>query len=84
MIAKDEIKKLARLARIGIEEAELERVQRDLDRILEYVSQLQEVEEKSDGWDYLETNVMREDNNPHPPQTGGDYVKVKKVIDYDA
>ena len=40
MISKSEIKKLATLARIDITEAEEEKFQHDLERILEYVDEL--------------------------------------------
>ena len=44
MISKQDIEKLAALARIDVSEAETERLQQDLERILSYVAQLDRAE----------------------------------------
>jgi len=44
MISKQDIQKLAALARIEVTETEAERLQHDLERILEYVDQLNRAE----------------------------------------
>ena len=43
MVSKEEIKKLADLARIDIEEGEQEKLASEIDAILEYVGQIKEV-----------------------------------------
>lgn len=44
MISKQDIKKLSELARIEIRESEMEKLQHDLERVLEYVDQLTRAE----------------------------------------
>lgn len=63
-LTKDQVKHVARLARLGLSEAEIEKFQTQLSGILDYVEQLNEV--RTDG--VLPTaqvtgllNVMRED-----------------------
>lgn len=64
MLAKDELKHLAKLARIRLNEEELEKFQNELSRIVEFVGQLAKVEvrdvEKSKQTAGLES-VFRED-----------------------
>ena len=70
MISKEEIKKLADLARIEIEESELEKIAQDVGPVLEYVSQVNDVagslpplnDKRGPGGDI---KVMREDTNPN-------------------
>jgi len=63
-----EIKKLADLARIDMNEAEMQEVAKSFDSILAYVGQVQEVSKLNDqksleknADDYFLNNVMRED-----------------------
>jgi aspartyl-tRNA(Asn)/glutamyl-tRNA(Gln) amidotransferase subunit C len=94
MISKEEIKKLADLARIEIGEEEQEELALEMDAILGYMGQVNEVVgnlEKSDAAEQLK-NVMREDENPTEsethskeliaefPRKEGDYLKVKKIL----
>lgn len=44
MISKEDIKKLSELARIEVRESEAEKLQHDLERVLEYVDQLSRAE----------------------------------------
>lgn len=44
MLTKDEVKKIAKLARLGISEDEVEKYQKDLSSILDFVDQLKEVD----------------------------------------
>lgn len=92
---KEEVLKLAKLARIEIEESEAESLAHEFDAILNYVSEIKNAKvENSDI--SLESaslkNMMREDANPHesgiyteallaeaPSSTNG-YVKVKKIL----
>ncbi len=94
MISKEDVDKLAVLARIEIPDAEKEKLQKDLEAILGYVSELSEavgenaIREK----DEL-INVMRTDELNHEPgvfteailanapQTKDGYVAVKQIIE---
>ncbi len=75
MISKDDIKKLADLARIEIKEEEQEQLATQIDAILAYVGQVSAVakamaDEKRSGVDVGEVrNIMREDTNPNEPGT---------------
>jgi len=70
-ISKEELKKLAELARIELNEKELNTFQHNIDSILDFVSQVQEVSEKGNNsgspagvWKMIK-NKFREDENPH-------------------
>ena len=91
---RKELEKLAELARIDLPDGELQGLQKDMEAILNYVSQIQEVSESVDdvSGGGLLRNVMREDGKPHKsgiyteellsavPQREGEYVKVKKIL----
>ncbi len=93
MIEKKDVEKLAELSRIEVSEDEKEVFIKDLDAILGYVSEVQEVVtgevEPEAGRLH---NVMREDENPHKsgeftkeimeemPSTKDGYLKVKKIL----
>jgi aspartyl-tRNA(Asn)/glutamyl-tRNA(Gln) amidotransferase subunit C len=93
-ISKEDVKKLADLARIEMKEGEMEELSKEMDSILGYVSQVQEVAGES--VDDVEVgfvrNVMREDENPTEggtnskeiitefPNKEGDFLKVKKIL----
>ncbi len=66
----EDVKKLANLARIDMDEREMEEVAKDFDSILAYVGQVQEISDSSARQDlaennkpedYFSLNVMRED-----------------------
>jgi aspartyl-tRNA(Asn)/glutamyl-tRNA(Gln) amidotransferase subunit C len=44
MISKEEVKHIAELARIGLEENEIDKFSRDLSSILDFIKQLEEVD----------------------------------------
>lgn len=70
MISKEEVKKLADLARLSVPEEELDKLAKDLESILVYVSELKNapVLETSAGEAEANLiNVLREDANPHEP-----------------
>ena len=83
MIKKEDIKKLAELARIEVNEKETKSLAKDIEAILEYVKQVRDVSV---------VNVFREDANSHEsgiytdallsavPERDGQYVKVKKIL----
>lgn len=54
MLSKDELKHLAKLARLEIGEEELEKFQRDISRIVEFVGELQK----------LNTRAIKEEREP--------------------
>ncbi|MFA6270594.1 MAG: Asp-tRNA(Asn)/Glu-tRNA(Gln) amidotransferase subunit GatC [Candidatus Paceibacterota bacterium] len=74
MISKEEIKKLADLARIDITDGDIEGLRGDMDAILDYVGQVKSVQELSGTKEKTEikeelVNVMRADENPTDPGT---------------
>ena len=94
MISKEDIKKMADLARIEINETEVEKLTGEIGSILEYVSQVKEVggEYKAEVEIGSNKNIWREDVNPTEsgtyskelieefPEHEGDYLKVKKIL----
>ncbi|HOX30093.1 MAG TPA: Asp-tRNA(Asn)/Glu-tRNA(Gln) amidotransferase subunit GatC [Candidatus Paceibacterota bacterium] len=46
MLSKEETKHIAKLARLGLSETEIERYQKDLSSILDYIEKLKEVDIK--------------------------------------
>lgn len=90
---KNDIDKLAGLARIAVSEEEKERLTSDLTKILAYVDQIKGVAvSASEDLDSELRNVMREDKGPHDsgvykndivsamPQSEEGYLKVKKIL----
>jgi len=94
MISKKDIQKLGQLARIGISEKESKELQKDLDAVLDFVSELKSA--SVSGAEQIEEdvlkNILREDKDAHEP---GKYsedllkeapkvekgrVKVKKIL----
>jgi aspartyl/glutamyl-tRNA(Asn/Gln) amidotransferase C subunit len=66
MATAEEVKKLAALARIRVEDAELEKFTREFDAILAYVGQLEKLELPTGTAEKPPLrNVMREDGEPH-------------------
>jgi aspartyl-tRNA(Asn)/glutamyl-tRNA(Gln) amidotransferase subunit C len=94
MISREEIKKLADLARIEIPDEEIESLRGEMDSILDYVGQVSHFALASrDEFDNTQIqNVMREDQNPTESQTyskeliaefpkrENNYLKVKKIL----
>ncbi len=94
-VSADDVKKLAGLARLALTDAEVTKLQGEIDAIVEYVSAVQKIElpQTPDASPYLEIeNVMREDVNPHEtgaytkdlvdqfPEKDRDFLKVKKIL----
>lgn len=68
MINLDEIEKLAKLARIAVADEEKVKLQKDLESILAYVSELKGAPVSNEKEQSLVKNVLREDNNdPYKP-----------------
>lgn len=95
MISRDDVKKLATLARIKLLPEEEEKLAGDMQNILGYVEQIQAVSASSDtSSDEKERtrNVLRDDTQPHEsgihtdvilkeaPAREGDYLRVKKIL----
>lgn len=95
-LTKEEVQHIAQLARLDLTEAEVERYQSELSRILEYIGQLSEV--NTDGVEPTAqvtglTNHFREDVArttdaetrqrllDAAPERDGDYFKVKAVFE---
>lgn len=93
MIEKKDIEKLALLSRIEVSEEEKKILQKDMESILTYVSQITEAVLEMPVKEAGELkNVMREDNHPHAkgaytkeimeevPDRENGYVKVKQIL----
>ena len=96
MATKEEVKKLAALARIEVAEDELEKFTNEFDAILAYVGQLEKLDLPEGGAEKPALrNVMREDGEPTPagtytdklveqfPASEDDALVVKQIISYD-
>jgi aspartyl/glutamyl-tRNA(Asn/Gln) amidotransferase C subunit len=97
MATVEDVQKLAALARIQVEGAELDTFTKEFDAILAYVGQLEKLElpKAGEGEKPALRNVMREDGTPH--ETGeytqkiaeqfsareGDALAVKQIITHD-
>ncbi|MCH7529741.1 Asp-tRNA(Asn)/Glu-tRNA(Gln) amidotransferase subunit GatC [Patescibacteria group bacterium] len=93
MITKNDIEKLAQLSRIDISEGEIKELCSEIESILEYVSEVQDVSSSEPEKKAGELrNVLREDDSPHesgmytevimneaPEQKDG-YIKVKAIL----
>lgn len=89
-----DIKKLAELARLEISDEEQEKLLKEMDSILGYVSQVKEVTADMGAVSVADIvrNVMREDGEPHEtglytdellaeaPSSERGYVKVKNIL----
>lgn len=95
MLTKDEVKKIAGLARIGISDKEVEKYQKDLSAVLDYFKKLEELDtSRTEPIRHITgiNNVTREDRKEDPeksgkekilknaPETKNGYIKVKTVF----
>jgi aspartyl-tRNA(Asn)/glutamyl-tRNA(Gln) amidotransferase subunit C len=93
MISKEDVKKLAVLARITISDKEAESLATEAEGILGYVFDVGEASAAGEGDAHTaRVNVMREDGNPHEPgahtdavlsaapKTENGYIEVRQVI----
>lgn len=96
MATVEEVKKLAALARVTIDDAELEKFTGEFDAILAYVGQLESLQIPDFGLRTPELrNVMREDDEPHAtgaytdklvaqfPVSENNALVTKKIINHD-
>lgn len=94
MISKEEVKHIAKLARLGLTKKEIEKFQKELSKILDYIEKLKEVDiSKVEPLSHpirIE-NVMRSDESQKPklesqkllelaPESKEGYLKVFKVL----
>ena len=95
MISKEEVIHIAKLARLNLSGKEIERLQKELSMILDYIEKLKEVNvEKAEPTSHsvVIKNIIREDkaqiNNAETrekllgeiPDKKGDYLKVKSIF----
>lgn len=69
-ITKEDVKKIAQLANIGIDEKDIEKLQRDMESILDYVGRLNEIDTKDvppTSYTVNLLNVLREDGEDLTP-----------------
>lgn len=96
MIRKEDIEKLATLSRIDVSEEEKKELVKDIESILSYISEIQEVSKKESNSTVGDLrNVMRIDGEPHEseiftkailegmPKKEKGYLKVKKILSQD-
>jgi aspartyl-tRNA(Asn)/glutamyl-tRNA(Gln) amidotransferase subunit C len=99
MIERKDVEKLAALARITIPEDQIEKVRHDIGGILDYVSQINELDaskaENTTPYHFGVKNVLRDDSEPHEPglysgdllaaapKTEKGFIKVKKILAQD-
>ena len=92
---EEDVRKLAALCRIDLNDAEAAELRADMESILKYVSEIGSVVGLNDatvGQTSAHRNVMREDGAPHvsraytedllaaTPERKGGYVKVKSIL----
>ncbi len=92
MISREEVDKLAELARLDLSEEERNRFGEEMGHILEYIDQIQSVEIETQDADPVNQNLMREDevtNTPgaytadilrEMPETEGQFLKIHKIL----
>jgi len=93
MISKQDVEKLAGLARLGLTDAEKDKFPGEIDSILGYVGKVMQAAEAAPSLTYVSTNTLREDAVVHErgaytakllasaPISEGGYVKVKKILE---
>ncbi len=93
MITPNELKHIAKLARIEIPEKDLDKFRSDLDKILEYIEALKTVntdgveplasvtgQENTFRKDEAEKSELSDDILKNAPDTAGRFIRVKKVL----
>lgn len=94
MISKEEVKHIAKLARIELKEEEVEKMQKDLSSILDYFEVIKsaKLKSKSKIGKKIEENILRKDeassknlsftNNlvARAPDKKDGYIKVKSIL----
>ena len=96
MASADDVRKLAALARIQIDDAQLEKFSKEFDGILSYVGQIERLQVSGDAPEApVVRNVFRADGEPTArgvnteklvaqfPSKQGNALSVKKIISHD-
>jgi len=93
MISKEEVQHVAQLARLGLKEKEIVKMQKELSAILDYIEKLKEVDISN--VDFFASsgklkNIVREDKSKEAekskklldlaPDEKGGYLKVKQIL----
>ena len=96
MITRDEVEKLAKLARLHVPAEELDKLAKDLESILGYVSELKNAPVGESKETHRLLNVLRMDEAPHEAgiytnelmaamnQAKNNYLAVKPILDKNA
>ena len=94
MVDKDDVQRLAALARLSVTEDQKETLAKEMSDIVDFVSQIQEISENTESV-LTHKNIMREDGTPHEggayteallsnaQTTKGKYIVVPKIISND-
>ncbi len=87
MITKEEVKHIAKLARLGLTEKELKKHQKEFSKILDYIEKLKEVdasEVELTAYPRLVENVMRKDEaskfHTQDQKLIDGFLKVKSIL----
>ena len=92
MLTPQDVQNLAELSRLSLPDEEKAGLLKDMESILGYISELQQVPTGKVEDVYMSSNVMRADERPHEPglhtgdllaempQREGDYLKVKQIL----
>jgi len=95
MISKEEVIKIANLARLDLSETEIEKMQKDLAGILDYIGQLNKVnvsEIELESEENVPENILRDDVAvsqtletvekmlSQAPNREGNHIKVKEIL----
>ena len=95
MLSQEQVKHIAQLARLGLRDKEIKKMQKEMAVILDYIKLLNEVDVSQAGeasYTGFEKNVMRQDKvKPESPQVveamtdqspakQDGYIKVKRVL----
>jgi aspartyl-tRNA(Asn)/glutamyl-tRNA(Gln) amidotransferase subunit C len=91
MISKEEVQHIAKLARLELNEQEIEKMQKDLSEILDYFEVLNKVPKIKGEAVFAESNKLRKDEvvDSHDivdelvalaPDKKDDYIKVKSIL----
>lgn len=93
MILKEEVKRIVKLARLGLSDSEVEKFQKELSAILDYIEKMKEVDVfgiEAESHTIKVENVMRKDEARSfgkekelmelAPETKDGYLKVKSVF----
>lgn len=93
-ISIEEVDRIAKLARLTFSDSEKQKLQLELSKILDYVSQVQKLADKAEpqtAYDKSGINLMRDDVAVKPeqpeefiqqaPSRQGNYIKVKSILE---